>query len=157
MHPAAQQIEFEVGQLQGGLLQLLAAPAQQGAHPGEQFDEGERLHQVIVGALFEAAHAVLYGIAGGQEQHRYGHPGVAHAAQDLPAVTAGQHDVEDQQVVVAAQGQLLALVAIVAQVDGEACLGEPLAQVLADARFVFDDQQFHVHPSLHLPAMPTCF
>ena len=80
--------------------------------------------QVIVGALFEAAHAVLYGIAGGQEQHRYGHPGVAHAAQDLPAVTAGQHDVEDQQVVVAAQGQLLALVAIVAQVDGEACLGE---------------------------------
>lgn len=37
------------------LLQLLAAPAQQGAHLGEQFDEGERLLRRRRRALFEAA------------------------------------------------------------------------------------------------------
>ena len=41
--------------------------------------------------------------------------------------------------------------------EADAPLVKQMAQVLADARFVFDDQQFHVHPSLHLPAMPTCF
>ncbi|MNI82725.1 hypothetical protein D3C73_1394690 [compost metagenome] len=44
---------------------------------------------------------------------------------------------------IAAQGQVLAGFAISDQLSGEAGLAEALAQVLAGAGLVFDDQQFH--------------
>ncbi len=88
-------------------------------------------------------HAVLDGIAGGEEQYWRIQAGLAHGLEDLPAVTSRQHYVEDQQVVVAGQGQELAGFAIGGQLSGEAGLAQALAEVLAGAGLVFDDQQFH--------------
>ena len=86
---------------------------------------------------------VLDGIARGQEQHRRIPTGLAHGLQDLPTVATGQHHIQDQQVVVAAQGQELAGLPIAGQFGGEAGLVQALAQVLAGTGLVFDDQQFH--------------
>jgi len=66
-----------------------------------------------------------------------------HGLEDLPTIAAGQHHIEDQQVVVAGQRQVLAAGAVGHQFSGKAGLGQALAQVLAGFGLVFDDQQFH--------------
>ncbi|MNT65958.1 hypothetical protein D3C72_2039860 [compost metagenome] len=63
--------------------------------------------------------------------------------QDLPAIAAGQHYIEDQQVVIARQCQVLAGIAVGGKLCGEAGFTQALAQVLAGFGLVFDDQQFH--------------
>ncbi|MCY1439347.1 hypothetical protein D9M71_555810 [compost metagenome] len=88
-------------------------------------------------------HAVFYGIAGSEEQHRHFAASCAYGLENLPAIAAGQHHIEDQQVVVAGQGQMLAGIAVGGQLRGKACFTEALAQVLAGLGLVFDDQQFH--------------
>ncbi|MCY1350503.1 hypothetical protein D9M69_367380 [compost metagenome] len=141
--PSAQQVEAQVGGLQVGEGGGAGTAAQQGAHPRQQLGEGERLDQVVVGAQLQALHAVGDAVAGGEEQHRHAAAGLAQAAQDLPAVAAGQHHVEDDQVMVAGQRQVLTFEAVARQFDAEAGLAEALLQVLAGLGFVFDDQQFH--------------
>ncbi|MCY1182813.1 hypothetical protein D9M73_233910 [compost metagenome] len=88
-------------------------------------------------------HAILDGVAGGQEQHWRIQACLAHGLKNLPAVAARQHHVEDQQVVVAGQGEELAGLAIGGQFRSEAGFVKALAQVLAGSGLVFDDQQFH--------------
>ena len=141
--PAADQVQAQVGQLQRGFLRCAAATAQQAAHPGQQFGKGEGLDQVIVGAQFQAVYTVFHGITGSEEQHRDVEAGAAHGLQDLPAVAAGQHHVEDQQVVITGQRQVLPGSAVGHQFGGKASLGQALAQVMAGFWLVFDDQQFH--------------
>jgi hypothetical protein len=70
------------------LLAAAAAP-QQGAHPGQQFGEGEGLDQVIVGAEFETFDAVFDVVARGQEQHRHVAAGACADWQHLPAIQPG--------------------------------------------------------------------
>ncbi|MNJ36677.1 hypothetical protein D3C77_314740 [compost metagenome] len=143
LDPAADQVQAQVGKAQAGFLGRAAAATQQAAHPCQQLGEGKRLDQVIIGAQLQAMHAVFYGIAGGEEQHRHLTASCAYGLENLPAIAAGQHHIEDQQVVVAGQGQVLAGIAVGGQLRGKACFTEALAQVLAGLGLVFDDQQFH--------------
>ena len=70
-----------------------AAPRQR-ANSRHQFGAGEGFDKVIVGARFQAAHAVFDGVAGGQQQHRQGVAARAQAPQHFEAVDAGQADVD---------------------------------------------------------------
>ncbi|MNY53595.1 hypothetical protein D3C86_1893620 [compost metagenome] len=86
---------------------------------------------------------VLHRVTGGQKKYRGVEAGAAHRLQNLPAIAAGQHHIENQQRVIAAQCQLLAGAAVGHQFGVEPGLGQALAQVVAGFRLVFDDQQFH--------------
>jgi hypothetical protein len=67
------------------------------------------------------------------------------AAQHAEAVDAGQHQVQQHQVVVAAGGQPPAFDAVVRQVDDMAVLAQALVQVLGELGFVFDHQKRMAH------------
>ncbi|MNF82598.1 hypothetical protein D3C84_649070 [compost metagenome] len=84
--------------------------------------------------------ALVHGIPRGEEQHRNLHAGFAQAAQHLPAVEAGEHHVEDDQVVLAGKCQRAAFEAVGGEVGGKSGLGHALAQELAGLGFVFDYQ-----------------
>ena len=76
--------------------------SQQRTHPSQQLGEGERLDEVVVGAVVEPGHPVLEGVAGGEHQHpwRRVEPEVgADLAAHLAPVDAGHGDVEADQVV----------------------------------------------------------
>ena len=104
---------------------MRAATAQQRLHPREEFGKGEGLDQVVVGAAFQPAHAVFDGVARGQ--HEDGRVLVlAHRGQDLEAVHAGQHDVQDDEVVVALQREMAAVHAVAGQVHDVALLRQAL-------------------------------
>ncbi len=139
---APQHVQMQIGQLH---LLCLAdhAAAQQGTDTQQQLGEGEGFHQVVVGTQFEAADTVLQLVAGGEEEHRH----IVLLAQhfhDLPTVQAGQHHVEDHQVVAVLQRQVETVGAVLRPVDRIARLAEALLQVLAGLRIVFDHQDAHV-------------
>ncbi|MNI37756.1 hypothetical protein D3C73_918690 [compost metagenome] len=129
--------------MQAGLLRRGATTTQQAADPGQQFGEGKRLDQIVVGAQFEAVNPVLHGVTGGQKKYRCVQAGAAHRLQNLPAITTRQHHIKNQQGIFAAEGQLLTGVAVGHQFGVEPGLGQALAQIMAGFRLVFDDQQFH--------------
>ena len=73
------------------------SPAEGSLHAGEELREAQRLRDVVVGAELQAADLVGLGAPRGDEEDR--HPAeLADPLDDLPAVEAGQGDVEDHEV-----------------------------------------------------------
>ena len=100
-------VDFHVGDVQQVGFADRSAP-QQGADPGHQFGKCKRFHQVVVGAQLQALDAVVDFVARGQEQHRR-RMGLAQFADHLPAIHAGQHDVQHDQVIVFGGGAVQAV------------------------------------------------
>ena len=142
---ARHEVHLQVGEAQhGGRLRGGAAAApQQRAHAREQLGEGEGLDEVVVGAAFEALHAVFNFVPRGEHEHRglvaFGAQGRQHAV----AVHAGQHHVEQHEVVAAARGQAAAFDAVARHVHDIAVFAQALVQVLGQFGFVFDDKDTH--------------
>lgn len=143
-HPATQQVQLQIGHLV--VLHLTdGAAAQQAAYPSQQLGVGEGLDQVGVGAQFQPLDAILNGIAGGEEQHR--HLAVtADALQQLPAVQARQHDIQDDQRELELCRQVLAIQPVVSGLHGITGLAQRLAQVIGCLGFVFHYQDTHRLP-----------
>ena len=95
---AADTIERKFGHLQA--LRSGLAAAQESANARQEFDEGEGLDQVIVGALFQAFDAIVERAAGAQDEHRRADFAVADFFEDLQAVHVRQHPVENHQIVI---------------------------------------------------------
>ncbi len=142
-HPAAQQIQLQIGHAQCAAFAAGMAAAQDDAHPGQQLGKRERLDEIVVGPQLQALDPILHLIAGGQEQHGHFQAPVTQGLQHLPAVQARQHDIQDHQVVLAVDGHVQAIGAIGHQVRAVARLAQSLAQVGPGLGFVLDDQYLH--------------
>ncbi len=118
-----------------------AAP-DEGAEAREQLLHVEGLDDIIVRAGVEAAHAVLELVAGGEHED-WGFLGFAQAAQDFPAVHLGQHDIEDDAVVVIILGVEESRFAVGGAVHGVTLLLQGLSQAAEQVRFVFDNENSH--------------
>ncbi len=75
-HPVSRRIQLQVGGRQPGL-QLRPATSQQGPRSREEFCEGKRFRQIVIGAHVQTGDLVLHRIAGGQQQDRRRHAGIA--------------------------------------------------------------------------------
>lgn len=107
---ACNQIEFQVGQFQHGVL-LQRPPALQGLHPRQQFGEREGLDQIVVSALLQTSDAILDLIAG--RDHQYGHVlALPNGGQHAETIHPGQHHVEQDDRVIALRGEVPALDAV---------------------------------------------
>jgi hypothetical protein len=124
---------------------LVVGAAEHRLHPRRQLEHAEGLGQVVVGAQLQAEYAVELGGFGSQHQDRRVARQGTQPAADLQAVHARQHQVEDDQVVVAglALGQRAEAVrdqAAFAVELGQLQLDEP-----ADVRVVLDHQHAAGH------------
>jgi hypothetical protein len=115
---------------------------QQRADAQHQLGERERFDEVIVGAEFEAADAVADMIARGQENHRQVAPR-PQRTHDFPAVDARQHHVQHHEVVRVFQRHVQAVRSGACEIDRIAAFAQPLLQVVAGFRIVFDDEDAH--------------
>ena len=117
--------------------------AGEGAEPGEELLERERLGEVVVGPGIEAAHAVLDRVAGGEHQHgrppALGPQGVAHGEP----VGLGDHGVEHDGVVVLLAGRPQRLVPVAGDVDRVALALEAPAHEGCHLHLVLDHQHAH--------------
>ncbi|MNL03080.1 hypothetical protein D3C87_1236060 [compost metagenome] len=114
---APDRVDLEIGHFHELALAQRTAP-QDGADARHQFGEGERLDHVVVGAKFQALEAVGQLVAGGQAEHR-GVLVAAQFAQHLPAVHAGQHHVEHDEVVVLLARMAQAVHAVTGEIGHE--------------------------------------
>ena len=114
-------------------------PPQQRADAGEQLAGGERLGEVVVGALVQRRD--LVGLVGAhrQDQDRRGHPR-AQLAADLDAGAVGEHEVEHHEVRGRVDGLDERLVAGRGHVQGVAARGEDGLERAADLLLVVDDE-----------------
>ncbi len=117
--------------------------AQQGAQPGEQHDERERLGHVVVGAQIQRVGLVVLAVLGGEHQDRHPVLGFAQRLDDAVARQARQHDVQDHRVVVTLRGRVQPVRTGVGEIDGEAFGAEAALQGRREPKLVFDNEQPH--------------
>ena len=96
MDLAAQHIDLQVCQSIELRLTYWRTP-QQAAHARQQLSVREGLDQIVISSQLKALDPVLDAVSSGKEQHRR-IAAAANQAQQLPAVHAGQHDIEYDQV-----------------------------------------------------------
>src|SRR5205807_8793691 len=137
------RVEREVLEPEGGR-GLARVPAEERANARQELVEGEGLRQVVVGAEVETRNLVGDGVARGEEQHRGRHLFVAGRLEDRKDVSAGQHHVEDDQVVGEARQEAVeGFGAVLRDLDGVALFLEALADEARDLALVLDDQYPH--------------
>ena len=116
--------------------------AEDGFDAGDDFAWVEGFGDVVIGTELQPDDFVDVVVAGGE--HQDGEIGVvasSHAAADVPAVDAGQHQVEDEQVDGRdASRRRRAVSPSAGFFDGEVLLLEVHTQECADVVFVIDDE-----------------
>ncbi len=140
-HLAADAVEREVAHLQPFRSGLAAA--QQSAHPRQQLDEGKRLHQIVVGAAFEALYPIVNRIARAQDAYRRAHLAVANLLQHLQTVHVRQHQIENDEIVLGAVDQLDGRRAVAGNVHRVSCAFQPAREKILNAFLVLDDENSH--------------
>ncbi len=149
------RVQAEVGDDQPAVLGGPAGPAQDGADPGDELLQAERLGDVVVRAGGEALHLVADTVLGGEEEHRQvvtgvpvGRPGYLAAAgalaqllDDGEAVEVGEHHVEHDQVGAFGGDQVERLGAAGGGGDAEAGEAQRGREQFADVGLVVHDEQ----------------
>jgi hypothetical protein len=143
------RVQPQVADLQHGRA-LDPAAAHQGAHPRGQLGEAERLDEIVVGAGVQPHDTVVDRVPGGQQEHRRPAALRAQPPGDLQPVHAGQHDVQDDRVVVRLGRVPQRLRAVAGRVDGIALLLEATLEQQRQAHLVLHDE--HSHASSMTPS-----
>src|SRR5438445_2078765 len=115
-------------------------PAQQGLDAREQLAEPERLAQVVVGAELQAEDLVALHALGGQHQDGSGGTLLSHLLEQLVAVAARKHDVENDQVDVRLERHAQAGLAVLGDAHFVAVPAQVEAAPEGDGAGVFDDE-----------------
>jgi hypothetical protein len=140
--PFARRVEPQAAGFEEGRAIDSTAPGD-GAQPGEQLGEGERLRQVVVGAAVEPGDPVADRVARGQHHDRRPDSLAPQHAADLEAVDPRQHDVEDDRVVLGRRRHPQSVLTPDRDVGGDALGDEAPPQQGGHLDLVLDDQDSH--------------
>ena len=88
--------------------QRRGATTRQRAKSSHELAEGKRFGEIVVGAGVEAANAVVDGVARREHQHRGADSAFAQRSTEIEAAAAGEHDVENDDVIRGEHGAQLA-------------------------------------------------
>ncbi len=138
-----EKIDLEIRKPQDLLMARWPTP-QHGTNPRKQLREGERLHQVVVGAEVEAPNSVVHAVSGGEKQDWSLHRGVPQLRGHGPAVDLGKHDVKNDDVVLAGPRQVKPFLAVSGHIDSEPLLSEAFFEISRSLFLIFDHEYFHV-------------
>ena len=116
-----------------------AGAAQNGTNPRQQFIRIEWLGNVIIGAGFQSENAIVPVIAGSKEYNRLRNS-FSQLLKECEAVHNRQHDIEDDQVMLALQGTRQAGLPIIRVIEPVTHLGEKLLHHVAQLGVIVDEQ-----------------
>ncbi len=118
-------------------------PADKRAQPGDQFLALEGLGQIIVRSRVQPRDLVGPAVARGQHKHREGLAFLAPPVEHGQPVDRGQAQVQHDRVIAFGRSQEMPILAIRRQIDGIARAFQRGSELMAQARFILDDQQAH--------------
>ena len=121
------------------------------AYARDKLFHGERLHEVVVGADLEGVHAVVLGPTGAHDDDRRPDPLGARRLDQLPAVDAREHEVEDAYIRPLVAKAREARLPLVHPQRIEAGRGEVPGHALCDDVVVLDDEHLR-HAASILPS-----
>ncbi len=122
---------------------LRRASAYQRAQPGKKLGVGEGFGQVVVRSRVESFDPVANGIACCEHQDGRPHAGLPKRPADLEAVEPGQHDVEDDRVVLSRLPSGERVWSLVHHVDGHPFALEAALEERRELPLVLCDQDSH--------------
>ena len=116
---ASHRVQGQIGERQcGGLSAVVGrGSAQQRPHPRQQFLEGERLGQVVVGAGVQPGDPLGHRVSGGEHKDGQVVAGAAEVTAHLEPVQPWHHHVEHQGVGPVAGDQLEGFTTVLRQLD----------------------------------------
>src|SRR5215831_5230405 len=117
--------------------------AQKSSEAREEFAKLKGLCQVVVGTGIEAGNAVFDGIASRQHEDGHALSERANGTTGRETVAAGNHYVEDDQVIVINFDLIDGVVSVGHNIDGVGLLLETFGDKTGDTRVVFDQQKSH--------------
>ena len=123
---------------------MAVRPAQDGAHPGNQFFHLEGLGQVIIGARIDALDALRPALARRQDDDRHLPPFRTPALQDGQAVELGKPEIEHDGVEVLGSAAVPGIFAVPANLHGKPRRSQAGNHVFGNLPLVLDDQCSHV-------------
>jgi len=131
----------------------------EGAEPGVEFIEFKGFYEIVIRAKVEAGDAVVKGIAGGEDQDRHFVAFDAELAEDAPAIHDGEHDVENDGVVMPIGSLEKAIAAVGGGIDGISLFTKRLREDGQQIGFIFDDQESHFYAlfGVRRPTVPANF
>ena len=115
-----------------------------GLNPGQKLFLVERLGQVVVGAGAQSPDLVLGVGQARQDQDRGLHAAVAKPAQNLESIDVGQHDVENDNVVIIEFADFQPILAEIGRIDDHAGRFKYQFYALLLGGVVFDKKNAHV-------------
>jgi len=115
----------------------------QGAKPGGQLVDGDRLRQKVVGPRVQAGDPLLHALAGRQDQDRQRQPAGPPAAQPDHAVHARQPEIEHHGIDGRAVECSFRVGAVARPLDLVSQLPQGGGQGVTQQSIVLDDQQAH--------------
>ena len=144
--PPGRGVERQVARGEDGRA-LRRPPPEERPDAGEELVERERLREVVVRAGVQARDAVLHAVARREHQDRRPSVRRPQAAADLDPVDVGEHQVEQDHVVVVLDPEPRPVLAVRRDVNGEPLLLEPAPEQRGHLRAVLDHQRTH-RPSM---------
>ena len=128
--------------------------------PGKQFLEGKWLREIVIGPDVETGHAIGHGISGSQHQHRGDASLPPQGPTHVEAISPGQQQIQDDQIVRVGRGQFQPRLAVRGDLDRIPLFLEPAPEKLADLPFILDDQDAHdrtapIRSHIHSPSQRT--
>ena len=139
-------VDLQVQDAQDRVLDLMAA-ADQRPQAGQQFFQLKGFGQIIVGTEVEALDLVFGGVLGGQNEHMGFYARLAPFLEDRQAIYFGQHQIEDDCVVVGRAALIFADFAIFGSIDGKTLLFQTPLEGLEERLVIFDQENPHAFDS----------
>ncbi len=140
-HFAAGQIGHHSRQLDPrDVARPLRRAPQHGFDPRQEFLDAERLDDVVVGTQAKPRDPILLVAASGEDDHCLRGARLPYGAQQVEAVAAGEHEVQQQQVVRPRKRQLTAHIAASRLEDSIAGMPQGVDDAAANGGIVFDDE-----------------
>src|SRR5258705_3735737 len=130
---------------------LAMGTADEGADPRQQFIPVKRLDQIIIGAQIEPFDPVFGCVTSCQAQNRGPIATLPRLIEHRPSFLAGQHDVEDDAVVLIAGKQMRGLVSVESEIDRVSLFAQSRGDGARQLGMIFGNQQFHGLGSLSTP------
>src|SRR6266700_321405 len=134
------QVDCEIPDTQDGLLDDGVAASSQRLHARQQFDERERLHQIIVAAGTQATHPIVDLSERADDQDGRGDTVVAQLTHDRDAIDVRKHAIDCDHGIVVGDAAAQRLVAGGRQVHMVTAGRERSQQLTGGLRVVLNDQ-----------------
>lgn len=135
-------VDFEIADADGGGMGIVLA-ADECADAGKELGEFEGFDEVVVGTEIEAPDAVLGGVASGEDEDVAGGVRGAQGFEDGEAVDLGEHEVEDDDIVLSGAGEAESVFAVAGGIDSVTGFLEALDHGFAERCEIFDDENAH--------------